>query len=168
MKSLFYLLIFILTLTSCVKYEQPPLLSLSGEYRIDKITYQKIDGSTTSDDMVYYPGDEFVNPNGISPLDSVNVGFTSISIDYSMMRFKPVKLVGGSTKWNEEYPYYVVGQITQYDLGYIKMLYKGTSLVLKIIEDGAESLVLRTTGQWADGSSGSDVSFTYVMTRVGP
>lgn len=168
MKNLFYLFILVITLTSCVKYEQPPLLSLSGEYRIDKITYQKVDGTQSPDDMVYYPGDEFVNPNGISPFDSVNVGFTPVSIDYSLIRFKPVKLAGGTTKWLEEYGYYVVGQMTQYDLGYIKMMYNGTAIVLKIIEDGQESLVLRTTGQWADGNSGSDVSLTYFLTRVGP
>ena len=37
MKNLLFLLTLIVGLSSCEKYEQPTLLSLSGEYVIDKI-----------------------------------------------------------------------------------------------------------------------------------
>ena len=78
MKNIFKLFILLISLTSCIKYTQPKLLSLSGEYRIDKITYEKIDNTDTSDYMVFYPGDLYVNPNDVTPFDTIKVGFTKI------------------------------------------------------------------------------------------
>ena len=168
MKSLFYLIVSFFILTSCIKYEQPKLLSLSGEYRIDKVTYEEIDNTSSSNNMVYYPGDLYVNPNEKFPMDSIYVGFTRIHMDYAMMRFGPINNSDGSVNWTKEYYYYVHGQTTQYDLGYIKVDIDGSTRIFKVVDDGLESLVLRTTGTWASGNAGSDVSVTLVLTRVGP
>jgi hypothetical protein len=169
MKTLFYFLISVFfLLTSCVKYEQSPLLSLSGEYRVDKMTYEQVDNTSSSNNMVYYPGELYVNPSEVFPMDSIEVGFTRIHMDYSMMRFKPVNNPDGSVNWTKECYYYVHGQTTQYDLGYIQVTIDGSVRTFKIIDDGDESLVLRTTGTWANGNAGSDVSVTMFLTRVGP
>ena len=117
MKSLVYVLVSFFLLTSCVKYEQAPLLSLSGEYRVDKITYEEVDNTASSNNMVFYPGDLYVNPSEVFPMDSIQVGFTRISMDYSMIRFNPINNADGSVNWTKEYTYYVHGQTTQYDLG---------------------------------------------------
>ena len=45
---------------------------------------------------------------------------------------------------------------------------KTNSSEWKIIDDGVESLTIRTSGQWVNGNSGSNESFTLHMTRVGP
>jgi len=168
MKSVFVFIISLIFLTSCVKYEQPKLLSLSGEYRIDKVTYEQTDNTSTSNQMVFYPGQLYVNPSEVFPMDSIAVGFTSLHMDYSMIRFKPIFNPDGSKTWTKEFYYYVYGQITQYDLGYIQFDCNGSTRTFKVIEDGAESLVLRSTGTWANGSSGSNISVTLNLTRVGP
>ena len=62
MKTLFKLLVIVLVLTSCVKYTGKKTLSLSGEYRIDKITYEEI----TADDYIdhlHEESDKLVNEN---------------------------------------------------------------------------------------------------------
>lgn len=168
MKSVITLITSIIFLTSCVKYEQSKLLSLSGEYRIDKVTYEETDNTSSSNQMVFYPGQLYVNPSEVFPMDSIAVGFTEIHLDYSMIRFEPINNPDGSKTWTKEYYYYVYGQTTQYDLGYIQFDCNGSTRTFKIIDDGAESLVLRTTGTWSNGSSGSDVSVTLFLTRVGP
>ena len=53
MKNFIYLVLSLVILSSCVKYTQPKLLSLSGEYRIDKITYEQIDNTQNPNQMVY-------------------------------------------------------------------------------------------------------------------
>lgn len=168
MKRFFYIIISIFLLTSCVKYEQPTLVSLSGEYRIDKVTYEEVDNTSSSNNMVYYPGDLYVNPSEKFPMDSIAVGFTRIHMDYSIMRFKPIDNPDGSVTWTKEYYYYVHGQTTQYDLGYIQVDIDGSTRTFKIVDDGNETLVLRTTGTWANGNAGSNVSVTLLLTRVGP
>jgi hypothetical protein len=55
-----------------------------------------------------------------------------------------------------------------YDLGYMEFDCDGTNRRWKILDDGLESLVIRTTGQWSFGNAGPNVSLTYYMTRVGP
>ena len=53
MKNILLLLVLCASLISCEKYEQPTLLSLSGEYVIDKITFEKIENAVTPDDTIY-------------------------------------------------------------------------------------------------------------------
>jgi hypothetical protein len=168
MKSLFYFLVSVFLLSSCVKYEQSTLLSLAGEYRVDKVTYEQVDNTSSSNNMVYYPGDLYVNPSEVFPMDSIEVGFTRIHMDYSMIRFSPTNNVDGSVNWTKEYYYYVHGQTSNFSLGYLQFDINGSVRTFKIVDDGLESLVLRSTGTWASGSAGSDVSVTLFLTRVGP
>jgi len=167
MKNLFVFFAIIFSLTSCIKYTQPKLLSLNGEYRIDKITYEEIDNTDTNEFMVFYPGDMYINPNESSHFDTIAVGFYRLHMDNVIMRFCPNPLPDGSTVWGEEYFYEVVGE-TNTNLGNLIVNFDGTRKVFNIIEDGNETLVLRSTGQWASGSSGANESITLFLTRVGP
>jgi hypothetical protein len=107
------------------------LLSLSGEYRIDKITYENRDNSSLN--QVFYPGDLYVNPSETKPLDSISVGFTKLALDYGTIYFDPIEnQMSGSTTWTKKYPYVVHGQNSIYDLGYIIFDYDGTRRVWKI------------------------------------
>lgn len=167
MKNLILFLLSILILSSCVKYSEPKLLSLSGEYRIDKITYENRDNSNLN--QVFYPGDLYVNQSETKPLDSIEVGFTRIAMDYSTIYFNPIdNPMSGSTTWTKQYPYVVHGQNSVYDLGYIMFDYEGTRRVWKIIDDGTESLVIRTSGSYGYGSNSSGETTTMFLTRVGP
>jgi hypothetical protein len=170
MKYYSIIVILLLTLTSCYKqYSEPKTLSLSGEYIIDKITYSKIENSTSPGDKVYYGGDIYVNPNGSFPMDSINVGFTEWHLDYSVISFNPHTLNTGKVIWEKQYFYNVTGHHTNYDLGYLDFtLDDGSRRLFKIIDDGVENLVLRTTGQWVTGASGPEESVTLYLTRVGP
>jgi len=167
MRSIFCLLSVIFVLVSCVRYTQPKLLSLSGEYRIDKITYEKTDNTDTLEFDVILDG-MYVNTSEVDVLDTIIVGFTSLHLDYSMIRFKPNANIDGSKTWTKEYYYYVHGPYSVYDLGYMEFDCDGTNRRWKILDDGLESLVVRTTGQWSFGNAGPNVSLTYYMTRVGP
>jgi hypothetical protein len=167
MKKIIAFLLLILIFSSCVKYAQPPLLSLSGEYRIDKITYENRDNSSIN--QVFYPGDLYVNPSETKPLDSIAVGFTKLALDYGTIYFNPIdNQMSGSTTWTKQYPYVVHGQNSVYDLGYIIFDYDGTRRVWKIIDDGVESLVIRTSGSYDFGSNSSGETTTMFLTRVGP
>ena len=165
MKTLLKLLVIVLVLTSCVKYTGKKTLSLSGEYRIDKITYEEIEGGNN---LVFYPGDLYVNPNETFPMDSIEVGLTRIHMDYSMIRCNPLDYPSGETVWQNEYYYFVHGQYTSYDYGYIKFDCEGTRRVWKIIDDTAEGLVLRTSGGWDNGNAGTKEVTTMILSRVGP
>ena len=167
MKKIIPFLLLILIFSSCLKYSEPKLLSLSGEYRIDKITYENFDNSSYN--QVFYPGDLYVNPSETKPLDSIAVGFTKLALDYGTIYFNPIEnQMSGSTTWTKQYPYVVHGQNSVYDLGYIIFDYDGTRRVWKIIDDGVESLVIRTSGSYDFGSNSSGETTTMFLTRVGP
>jgi len=102
MRNLFYLLVSVLVFSSCMKYAEPKLLSLSGEYRIDKITYENRDNSNLN--QVFYPGDLYVNQSETKPLDSISVGFTRMALDYSVIYFSPNDDPStGSTTWSKKF-----------------------------------------------------------------
>jgi hypothetical protein len=172
MKSILYLFFVGFVLSSCVKYTQPKLLSLSGEYRFDKITVEETDNTGNPIYTIYDdpdPDSSYINPSAVDVLDTIQLYYTSIHLDYSMIRFKPISNVDGSKTWTKEYYYYVNGPYSIYDLGYLKFNCENNQLVhWKILDDGLESLVVRTTGQWPFGNAGPHVSITYHMTRVGP
>jgi hypothetical protein len=166
MKKILISFISLILITSCVKYAQPPLLSLSGEYRIDKITYENRDNSSLN--QVFYPGDLYVNESETKPIDSISVGFTRLALDYSIIYFNPVDLPSGGTTWSKKYTYYTHGQRSVYDYGYIVFNYDGTRRVWKILDDGVESLAIRTSGSYDFGSNSSGETTTMFLTRVGP
>jgi len=166
MKNILYISLLLFVITSCVKYGEPVSLSLSGEYVIDKIVYDDRDDDNL--DQVFYPGDLYINPSETKPIDSIKVGITKLALDYSVIYFNPVEQPSGSTTWNKKYTYYVQGHNNLYDLGYIVFDYDGTRRVWKIIDDGVESLVIRTSGSYDYGSNSSGEQTVMYLTRVGP
>jgi hypothetical protein len=166
MKTLLLVLSLFLVLNSCVKYAEPDSLSLGGEYRIDKITYESVGNDPVN--MVFYPGQLYVNTSETAPLDTIEVGFTRIAFDYSSIYMNPVDHIDGSTSWGDEYYYFVHGQYSAYELGYIQFDYNGTRRTWKIIDDGLESLVLRTSGSYDFGNAGPMETTTMFLTRIGP
>jgi hypothetical protein len=168
MKKLIFISLTLSLLTSCLKYSEPTSLSLSGEYVVDKITYSKIENSSSPGDTVYQPGDQYINPNDNFPIDTVSVGFTKWHLDYSVISFCPTSLPSGQVIWGKQYYYTIIGHHSINDLGYIQFDVNSTTRTFKIISDEIESLTLRTTGLWSNGNSGSDESITIYLTRVGP
>jgi hypothetical protein len=166
MKTILFILVSVLSLTSCIQYVEPKLLSLSGEYVIDKIVYEDRDNDSST--VVFDPGDLYVNPSETKPMDSIKVGITKMALDYSMVYFDPTDNPNGSTAWGKKFTYTVHGNRSVYDLGYIVFDYDGTRRVWKIIDDGVESLVIRTSGSYDYGSNSSGEQTVMYLTRVGP
>jgi hypothetical protein len=84
-----------------------------------------------------------------------------------MFFYNPTLNPDGSTSWGGECSSSVKNESNSY-LGTLVININGSAKVFQIIDDGLETLVLRSTGQWAYGSSGSNESITMLLTRVGP
>jgi len=167
MRHLVFLYFIMLGLSSCVRYEEPTLVSLPGEYIVDKITITPIDGEELID-SIYLPGTTFLNPNEDIPLDSIDVGFKKWHFDYSVVSFNKEINGWGQSEWTQQYFYNLIPSWTVYDLGYIDINLNGKRLIFKIIDDSAESLTLRTTGRWTFINSWEEKSITIHLTRTGP
>jgi hypothetical protein len=74
MKKLLLLLLTLLTMSSCEVYQEPTLLSLSGEYVISKITVVSTENTTNLSGTIYNPGSHYVNTYDIFPLDDIQDG----------------------------------------------------------------------------------------------
>lgn len=168
MRTIFLTFLLSTTLFSCIKYEEPTLVSLSGEYVIDKIVVNTNEGPNSASDTTYLPGDVFINENDTFPLDYIEVGQTKWHFDYSVVSFLPYVNPAGQLEWSEQFFYGLIPAYSQYDLGYIDINLMERRLVLKVVDDSAESLTFRTTGQWVFPNLWEESSMTIHMTRVGP
>ena len=153
---------------SCEVYQEPTLLSLSGEYVVDRITKHATENATNTNELIFYSGDEFINPDDIFPMDSIQVGFTRWHLDYSVISFIPYQNQNGQTIWQRQYYYEVINHNSIYDLGYLKFQVNGSVRIFKILDDSAESITLRTTGLWPYSNIGPNQSVTVHLTRIGP
>ena len=59
---------------------------------MDRITKHSTENSTNTNDLIYNPGDVYLNPDDIFPMDSISVGFTRWHLDYSIISFYPIKI----------------------------------------------------------------------------
>ena len=118
----FIILIF-LFLISCEVYQEPTSLSLSGEYVITKVTLLSTENTTNNSGVIYNPGSHYINPYDIFPIDDIQVGFTRWHLDYSVISFFPLQLGNGTTQWQRQYYYSIVGHNNIYDLGYLQFYY---------------------------------------------
>lgn len=168
MKNIFFILLSSILIISCYRYEQPPLVSLSGEYIIDKITVNVTEGPNTGMDSVYLPGDVFINEADSFPLNKINIGFTKWHFDYIVVSFSPYTNDVGQLVWSEQYFYSLVPSYTQFEMGYVDINMVNRKLILKIIDDTAESITFRTTGRWVFLNVWEESSITLHLTRIGP
>ena len=161
-----YIVIIFLLFTSCVKIDKPKLLDITGKYVIDGITI--LNDSETKETKVF-PGEIYRNEYDSYPLDSINVGFTKWYINNYQIMFNPTTLPTGKTIWNDKYYYSITNEYVTYDYGYIHLtLDNGSTRIFKILDDGLETLTLRTTGLWPQGQYGNQITITISLTRIGP
>lgn len=165
MKKIIYLF-FILSLSSCLKYQEPKLLSLSGEYIIEEIIVQ--DENFNNEISHYYNGDLFINELVSFPIDSINLGTTKWSFDYSSIYLNPFEYPDGTISYTNQYYYRTFGQNYFDDLGYIDIFIDNNCLTFKIIDDGTESLQLRNKTEFYVNGVITKVNITYYLTRIGP
>ena len=168
MKKLLLLLLVLITFNSCEVYQEPTSLSLSGEYVIDKVTMLSTENTTNTNGTIFSPGSHYVNPYDSQPMDDIQVGFTRWHLDYSVISFYPIPNGDGTTHWQRQYFYSVIGHNNIYDLGYIQFHINGSVRTFKILDDGLESLTLQTTGLWPYANEGPNQIVTLHLTRVGP
>ncbi len=163
-----FVLILLFAIASCEVYQEPKMLSLSGEYIVDRITINSTENSTNSNGLTYNPGDVYINPDDIFPMDNIKVGFTRWHLDYSIISFFPYQNQNGRTIWQRQYYYDIVNHNSIYDLGYLKFQVNGSVRIFKILDDADESLTLRTTGLWPYSNIGPNQLVTIHLTRIGP
>ena len=168
MKKISVLICLLFLTTSCLRYEEPTLLSLSGEYVIDRVTILSTENTTSSNGTIYNPGDNYVNPYDSMPLDNIQVGFTRWHLDNSIISFYPIQTGDGTTHWQRQYFYSVIGHNNSYDLGYIQFKINGTIRTFKILDDGLQSLTLQTTGIYPYSNVGPNQIVTIHLTTIGP
>ena len=148
------LIVLITILTSCEKYEQPSTLTLSGAYVIDRIVLNDSSNSVLSSP------DIFINNNS-TIIDTILLGSTKWAFDNSKFYMKYV-----NNRWQKTYYYFSYWQ-TNYDYGYIEIETENGGFVFKILDDGIESLILKTTGQWNNNISDYE-TLTIYLVRTGP
>lgn len=163
----FIILIF-LFLISCEVYQEPTSLSLSGEYVITKVTLLSTENTTNDSGVIYNPGSHYINPYDIFPIDDIQVGFTRWHLDYSVISFFPLQLGNGTTQWQRQYYYSIVGHNNIYDLGYLQFYVNGSVRTFRILDDGFENITLQTTGLWPYSNIGPNQIVTLYLTRIGP
>jgi hypothetical protein len=163
------ILLLVLSIISCEKYEQPKWMDLSGEYVIDRITTFNYENSINPNNKTYYPGDIYLNNIDSYPLDSIAVGFKRWYLNNVQIFFEHYELPSGQKKWYSGSFYSVSTRFEPSDLGYLNVEFdNGTKRVFKIVEEGLESLTLRTTGQWVSGPNGTATTMTIYLTKIGP
>lgn len=163
------LILFIIPLLfGCERYEQPKLLSLSGEYVIDQIIYEENDGYWTNGDSIYWPGTTYINRYEVFPMDTIRVGNTRWHFDYSVLSMCPNPQPNQVNFWQYKYFYDVIAHNSNYNLGYIRFYSMGYERIFKIMEDGLESLVLQSSPQWGFTQLPGDSKITMYLKRIGP
>lgn len=168
MKKLLLLFLILFTFMSCEVYQEPTSLSLSGEYVVDRVTLLNTENTSNTGGTIFSPGSHYVNTYDSSPMDDIYVGFTRWHFDYSVISFYPIPNGDGTTTWQRQYFYSVVGHNNVYDLGYIQFYVNGSVRTFKILDDGFESLTLQTTGLWPYSNSGPNQIVTLHLSRIGP
>ena len=116
MKKLCLIAGCIALLTSCLKYELPSEPKLSGTWRIDKITYHRIEDKDTIETLIYNTGEFFIAPNDSTPLDTVQVGFTTFAMDYGSIYFNPHPAYGGGVDYQNIYFHTISGSLVSSQL----------------------------------------------------
>ena len=166
-KLVFYVFFLCLIFTSCEKFDSPNAENLRGEYVIDKITFQKVDNTVSSDDSTYYPGSVFENPDDLYPLNKIQVGYDKWRFDYNIISMAPVEDGSGGKVWTKQY-YIDVSSYSGFENGYLIFNFEGTRRVFRVVDRQIELLILRSSGHWPFGSAGSNRQITITLTRVGP
>jgi hypothetical protein len=168
MKKILLLLSIFFLINSCEVYQEPTLLSLSGEYVITKVTLLSTENTTNNSGTYYNTGDNYVNTYDSPPMDNIQVGFTRWHLDYSVISFYPLSLGNGTTQWQRQYFYSIIHHNNIYDLGYLQFQINGSVRTFKILDDGLESITLQTTGLWPYSNLGPNQIVTLHLTRIGP
>ena len=178
MKKLVVIVLLVI-LTGCEKYVSGIHLTLSGKYKITRISLVSVDQNTTRD-TVYRTGDIYKSNDPLSPkpFDTIRVGNTFFHFDYSVINLMYLGVDTNSKKdmWDSRYEsgYRIKGN-NQWQEGYIQFEYTDViktkskhTMTFQITEDKFESLELTSSGQWSHGSMGEKRIMILKLIRVGP
>jgi hypothetical protein len=172
------LLLWIVFFTGCEKYiMNNSTVTLSGKYVVSKLEVTYVDQNTGRDSL-YTLGSTYINRNASPPFDSIRVNGFKIHMDYASIRMNQIGVTQtGRDIW--EYGnspneiFYYIWNNTGYDLGYLQFDYITRSdysqrVTFHIEHDGAESLQLKSVGEWPFGKFGPKRVITMYLTRIGP
>ena len=141
MKRIVGILMFLVLITGCEKFEMPSELTLSGKYYVNKLELIIVENpyhsDTTFENITLLSGDTFIDHSLPHPFDSIVVGDFYMDFDYTYLRMNWIKRNVGNNIWeygiyNTMYPEQVAGEImyrreplsyNNYDLGNISFSY---------------------------------------------
>lgn len=167
MKKIILILLIVVNY-SCERYEQPTLLSLSGEYIIDAISIKSNNGFSTYHDSLYFPPSIYINRNEDFPMDTIRVGKTIWHFDYSVISICSNPNPNYINYWNFRNFYDVINHQSNYNLGYIRFYCNGEERIFRILEDGFESLTLESSPQWGFAILPPGATMILYLRRIGP
>ena len=159
MKYLIFLL-STLFLVSCMRYEEPTYPTLSGTYVIDVVTV-----STDSYSEVLSPGDTLFLFDENFPMDTISVGFTKLSFNNTHMGFNITQNQWGDYFFSEKYPYTCTNFEYQGN-GFFWVYINNITYNFDIVEDGLESLIIRTKNSRFRDTNNNELDITFTMTMV--
>ena len=175
MKKLVVIVLLVI-LTGCEKYVSGTHLTLSGKYKITRISLVSVDQNTTRD-TVYRTGDIYKSNDPLSPkpFDTIRVGNTFFHFDYSVINLMYLGVIDDSDVWDKSYQTsYTIRGNNQWQEGYLQFRYNDTlktktkhTMTFQITEDKFESLELTSSGQWSHGNMGEKRIMILNLTRVG-
>ena len=170
------LIFIVIFLTGCEKYVSGTHLTVSGKYKITRISLVSVDQNTTRD-TVYRTGDIYKSNDPLSPkpFDTIRVGNTFFHFDYSVINLMYLGVIDDSDVWDKSYQTsYTIRGNNQWQEGYLQFRYNDTlktktkhTMTFQITEDKFESLELTSSGQWSHGSMGEKRIMILNLTRVG-
>lgn len=175
MKKVVITLSSLILLVSCLKYELPSEPRISGTWRIDKITYHRVEDKDTIETLIYNTGQLFIAPNDSTPLDTVKVGFTTFAMDYSSIYFNAYPAYGGGVDYQNIY-FHTISEVNRVHPGYMQFQTEKTQCVWKLLNTELEGVEIQTRGTWNQSSVGfyglqSATNYdiiTMILTRIGP
>jgi hypothetical protein len=170
--------VFLLVFTSCEKYVMSnSTVTLSGKYVVSKLEITYVDQNTGTDSL-YSLGSTYINPRAPKPFDSIRVNSFKLHMDYASIRMNNLGVTSsGRDIWqygnSPNEIFYSILNNTGYNLGYLQFDYVtslGVSqrITFHIEHDGAESLQLKSVGEWPFGKFGPKRVMTIFLTRIGP
>jgi hypothetical protein len=175
MKKLVVIVLLVI-LTGCEKYVSGTHLTLSGKYKITRISLVSVDQNTTRD-TVYRTGDIYKSNDPLSPkpFDTIKVGNTFIHLNEMLINLRYMGVNSYGDIWDKRYEsaYRIIGN-NQWQEGYLRFTYNDAAktktdhtMTFQITEDKFESLELVSSGQWSHGNMGEKRIMILNLTRVG-
>jgi len=176
LKNIFVGIILSTLFLSCETYvTECATPSLSGKYVVGKVDIHSVKQDVSRDTVLYTA--ELCKTPLPYPFDSFYVDDFFIHLDNSAIRLNCLGVDGnGRDLWELGPSFYTIYNCTPYYVGDLQFKYEFTkdgqvfrpSLTFFIVDDGLETLILKSKGVWPSKEMGEKLDVTLYLFRTGP